>query len=165
MSKQSHKPCRTLNFQSIADLENDLDRLEQACASGTVRPVGAWSSGQNCQHVGKFFKFALDGFESSAPLPVRLIVTLLFKSKALGPDPMPSGFKLPAKASYMLPDPDISDQDGIAFLREQLQRIKNGEQFAHPSPLFGQLTQDQWMTIQLKHAALHLGFLDLGDEN
>ena len=163
MSSQSHKPGRILDFQSVFDLESDLDRIEQACASGAVEATGSWSVGQNCHHVGKFFRFALDGFDGPAPLPVRVIATLLFKKKALGPGPMPSGIKLPAKASYMLPDPDITNEDGIAFLREQVQRIKNGEQFTHPSPIFGKLTHDQWMTIQLKHAALHLGFLDLGD--
>ncbi len=163
MSKQRRKPCRQLDFQSTSDLGNDLDQLERACDSGTVRATGDWSPGQITHHIGKFFHFALDGFDAPAPLPVRIIATLLFKKKALGPGPMPSGIKLPAKASYMLPDPDISDKDGITYLREQLQRLAEGEKFTHPSPIFGKLTHEQWMTIQLKHAALHLGFLDLGD--
>ncbi len=163
MPKQSRKPCRMLDFRSVADLGRELDRIEEACHSGAVKPTGSWSVGQNCQHVAKFFSFALDGFDAPAPMPIRIIATLLFKKKAIGPGPMPSGIKLPAKASYMLPDPDVSDKDGIAFLRQQIQRIKNGEQFTHPSPIFGKLTHDQWMNIQLKHAAMHLGFLDLGD--
>jgi Protein of unknown function (DUF1569) len=164
MPKQTRKPCRKLDFRSISDLEKDLDDLEKTCQMGTVHKTGDWSPGPICHHVGKFFHFALDGFDGPAPLPVRIIATILFKKKALGPGPMPAGIKLPAKASYMLPDPDISDADGIAFLRDQIARMNNGEQFTHPSPIFGKLTHDQWMTIQLKHAALHLGFLDLGDD-
>ncbi|GAB4385177.1 MAG: DUF1569 domain-containing protein [Phycisphaerales bacterium] len=151
---------RPLRLDSFDALRLEIDRIERAVGSGSARTRGNWSVGQICQHVGKFLKCTMDGFETKAPWPVRALCTLCFKKKALGPDPMPSGFKLPKKAAFLLPDPDISDMEGIAYLRAQIERVLAGEQMTHPSPIFGPLTHEQWTTIQLKHAAMHLSFIE-----
>lgn len=163
MAMDKRAPVRQLRFRSIDELSAELDRLEAAAAAGRLRSTGSWSLGQCCEHIGKFFRGALDGFDGRAPLPIRILAKLFFKRKALGPEPMPGGINLPASASMLLPDPGISDEAGLAYLRAQIARLKKGEQFTHPSALFGPLTHDQWMVLQLKHAALHLGFLDPGD--
>jgi len=163
MALDKRAPVRNLRFDSTLELAADLDRLEAAARAGTLRSTGSWSLGQCAQHIGKFFAGALDGFDGKAPLVIRVVGRLLFKRKALGPEPMPGGINLPASASSMLPDPEISDEAGLAFLREQIARVDRGEKFSHPSPLFGRLSHDEWMVLQLKHAALHLGFLDPGD--
>lgn len=163
MPPEKRTPVRTINLDSLEALAEELDRLESASAAGTLRRTGSWSLGQCCQHIGKFFNGALDGFDGKAPLPLRVLAKMFIKRKALGPEPMPGGINLPAAASALLPDPDISDEAGLAFLREPIARVGRGERFKHPSPLFGKLTHEQWMTLQLKHAALHLGFLDPGE--
>ena len=154
---------RDLAFATFDDLLAELDRVEAAVNAGTISTTGNWSPGQNMSHVSKLMRCAIDGFDGSAPAIVRFFAKLLYKKKALGPDPMPSGFKLPKQAAFMLPDEGISDLEGLKQLRDQAVRIKNGEQFTHPSPVFGALTHDQWAIIQLKHAAMHLSFLRYDD--
>ena len=153
-------PHRELSFNCINCLKGELDTLQTAHDAGKLTNTGNWSPGQILQHVAKFFGFAMDGFEARAPWLVRTILTLLFKKKALGPDPMPRGLKLPAKAKSLLPDESPSFEDGMSHLRAMIHRIENGNKLTHPSPIFGTLAHEQWMTIQLKHAAMHLGFLN-----
>lgn len=47
-------------------------------------------------------------------------------------------------------------------LRRQIQRVQDGERFTQASPIFGKLSHEQWVNLHLKHAELHLGFLDPG---
>ncbi len=160
MGSESKQPPRIVQFSSLADLEKELDVLLEASQRSALTVHGNWSLGQNAQHIGKFVNGALSGFDGQAPWVVRKAAKMMFKKKALGPEPMPAGFKLPKSASSMLPDPGINDEDGVAYLKEQIARVQHGEKFSHPSPLFEALTHEEWMTMQLKHAALHLGFLE-----
>ncbi|MBX3323549.1 MAG: DUF1569 domain-containing protein [Phycisphaeraceae bacterium] len=152
-------PRRELRFETLSDLQVELNQLQSALDRGTLTHTGNWTPGQNFEHVGKFFKCSMDGFEASAPWIMRFAATLLFKKRALGGEPMPAGLPLPKQASSLLPSPSVSDHDGLAFLQQQIDRLRAGERMTHPSPIFGPLTHDEWMTIQLKHAAMHLGFL------
>jgi hypothetical protein len=128
--------------------------------AGTLAHTGNWTPGQIFEHTGKFLGFAMDGFPTSAPEPVRWISILMFKKKAVGTeDPIPAGFKLPKAASVMLPRDDVTDREGLEMLRANVDRVLGGEQMTHPSPIFGKLTHEEWLTIQRKHVALHLSFL------
>ena len=152
-------PRRTLSFKSWQDVLAELDRIEQAHNAGTLTHTGNWSPGQNMDHAARLIRCAFDGFDGQAPAPVRFFVRLFFKSSALGPKPMPAGFKLPKAASSMLPADNVSTPEGLTLLRDQLHRLTAGEKMTQPSPVFGRLTHDEWTTIQLKHLALHLSFL------
>ncbi len=153
-------PRRTLRYSSFDEVSADLDRLEAALDAGTLAARGNWTPGQNFEHVGKFLGFSLDGFPSKAPAPVRWIAQMMYKKKATRTDePIPAGFKLPKAASALLPREDVSDRDGLGLLRANIARVVGGEKLTQPSPIFGTLTHEEWVTIQLKHMALHLSFL------
>lgn len=155
-------PRRALAFQSMAELSAELDRIEAAHRAGTLRTTGNWSPGQILQHVGKFMRFPIDGFPpGKPPWLVRVLVQMFFKKKAIQGAPPPPGIKLPAGAAYLLPDDSVSFEAGMSLLREQMARIARGERFTHPSPLFGDLTHEEWTKLQLGHCALHLGFLKM----
>lgn len=151
---------RALRFDSLDALEAELCRIESALAGGTARVTGNWSVGQICEHVGKFIRCSFDGFDGGPPLPVRVLGRLVFKRLALGDGPVPRGIRLPKEAVSLLPGAAVSDADGIQLLRAQMARMRAGEQMRQPSPLFGRLTHDQWMHLHLKHAAMHLGFVE-----
>jgi hypothetical protein len=57
--------------------------------------------------------------------------------------------------------PDTTFDAGMSQLRAQITRTRAGEPFDKPSTLFGHLTHDQWLRIQLGHCQLHLSFLHL----
>ncbi|MFI4917462.1 MAG: DUF1569 domain-containing protein [Phycisphaerales bacterium JB060] len=155
---------RDLHFSSFEEVSAELDRLESSLDAGTIATTGNWTPGQVFEHLGKFLKFAYDGFPTKAPPPVRWIGRLMLKRKATQTEePIPSGFKLPRQASALLPEEDIADRDGLAFLREQIARVQRGETMTQTSPLLGRLTHEEWITLQRKHMALHLSFLDPGD--
>ncbi|MCL4220248.1 MAG: DUF1569 domain-containing protein [Phycisphaerales bacterium] len=151
---------RSLRFGSLESLEAELARIEAASAAGTLRTTGNWTLGQICEHLGKFVRCSYDGFDGRPPLPVRVLGRLVFKRLAMGDGPVPRGIRLPKDAVSSLPDPDITHGAGIALLRTQLARIHSGEQMRQPSPLFGSLTHEQWLHLHLKHAAMHLGFVE-----
>lgn len=153
---------RTVSYRCIGCLKKDLDAIEAAHRAGTLRAVGNWTPGQILQHCSKLMRFALDGFPFRLPWFLRTVGRII-RTKALAPDtrlPGP-GLKLGGPAAAQLPDPDVSFEDGMRALREQIARIDRGEQMTHPSPLFGPLTHEQWMHLHLRHCMLHLSFLSL----
>lgn len=153
-------PRRDLAFASFDEVSEDLDRIETSLNAGALTATGNWTPGQNFEHLAKFLRFAYDGFPSKAPPPIRWIARMMLKKKATqSEEPLPSGFKLPKQASALLPSDDVGDVEGLALLREQIARIHAGEAMTQPSPLLGQLTHEEWLTLQRKHMALHLSFL------
>lgn len=153
-------PRRPLKFDSFEEIAADLDKIEAAMDAGTLATSGNWTAGQNFEHMAKFLGFALDGFPTMAPLPVRWMAQLMFKNKAIRTDePIPAGFKLPKGASYLLPSDDIGDREGLEMLRTNVQRVIDAEKMTHLSPIFGKLSHEDWLRIQRKHMSLHLSFL------
>lgn len=156
---------RAVHYHCFNCLKADLDRIQRAHDAGTLTSTGNWTPAQNLWHCAKFMQYALDGFPSSAPAPVRWIAALIYKRSAVKTDkPVPAGFKLPKQASFLLPPDDIAFDDAMASLRNTIARLDNNERFTHPSPLLGRLAHDEWTTLQLKHCMLHLSFLHTGDE-
>ena len=154
-------PRRTLTFASIDDLDRDLQQIQSAIDAGTVGHTGNWTPGQICEHCAKFVRFAIDGFPSHAPGFVRFFARMFLLKKAVGPEPLEPGFQLPKQAAVMLPGNAISDATGVAELRKEIQRLRDGAQMTAKSPLLGPLTHDQWLVLQLKHCAMHLSFVKL----
>ncbi len=150
---------RNLRFETIADLSRELDALESAHNNNALVSTGNWSPGENLQHVARFFKAAFDGFGFMAPAPVRFLIRLFLKPIALK-HTLRGGLKIPAKARPVLePDPGVSFEQGLAELRAQLARIDNAEKMQAPSPILGPLSHDEWTSLQLRHAELHIAKL------
>ena len=153
-------PKRALKFTCMNCLKAELDRMEEAHQRGELTTTGNWSPGQIFSHCAIFFRCSLDGFPSSAPAPVRFFARLFFKKKALSGAAMPSGFQLPKQASFMLPAPEVSFEDGVAEIREQVARLDAGERMTQMSPLLGKLTHEEWVKLHLAHCMMHLSFID-----
>ena len=67
---------------------------------------------------------------------------------------LPAGFKAPAK---FLPDATSVD-DGLTALKKAVARLHEDTTRAlHPG--FGSLTLDEWTQFHLRHAELHMSFL------
>jgi hypothetical protein len=156
-------PHRALRFASMADVLDEAERIEAALRDGTATHTGNWSIGEIGDHCAKFIAAACDGFGARAPAIVRLVLRAMYYKKAMGPDPMPTGFKLPKQAASLRPDDGITDAEGLDHLRKELKRVLAGKEMTHPSPIFGPLSHDQWVTIQTKHCAMHMGFITYPD--
>ncbi len=152
---------RDISYSSVAEILTDLDAIEAAHNAGTLSTAGNWSPGQVFEHIAIVVDGSLDGSPWNAPMPMRVMAKLLFKKKALySDDKMPSGFKLPKSAAYLVPDESTTFEAGIEHLRKGLNRVQTGgEHFNKPSPVFGKMSHEEWTTIHRKHSALHLSFL------
>ena len=144
---------RSLRFGRMADLVADVDSL-----GVDVVATGNWNPGQIVDHVTKVIVFSLDGFEvPKAPLPLRLIGSLI-KNATLN-KPMKPGVKLPGKFSFMLPG-DVAWDDARRRLAEVVARFDGGERMTRPSPIFGELSHEQWIQLHCRHAEMHFSFLN-----
>ncbi len=160
-----HAARRALRLGSLEDVSAELDRIQAAHdavdGAGTLRTTGNWTAGQIFEHLAIFMACALDGFPSGPPAPVRWLVILLLKKKALAGGSPPAGFKIPNSAAFLRPGDETTFEQGMARLRGEIERVGAGERFTHVSPIFGRLTHEQWVVLQSGHASLHLGFIDL----
>ncbi len=156
---------RELKFGSLADLSAELDRIQHAHDAGTLSTTGNWSPGQNLQHCARLWRFAIDGFppEANPPAPVRWVATLLFKKRAVSGAVPPAGLRLPEKTPFLPDRGEVPFEQGMREFRDQIARTLHGEQFTAVSPIFGAMTHDQWLNLQMGHCQLHLGFLQVGD--
>jgi hypothetical protein len=143
---------RTLNYASLAEVLTDAERL----SSGPVKVLGNWSAGQVFRHLANAYNGSIDGFSMTFPWYLRWMAKI-FKKKLLA-GPMPAGFNLPGKGGKaLLPEP-TSTEEGLADLRAAIARLEREPHRAR-HPMFGDLDREQWNTIHLHHAGLHMSFL------
>ena len=144
---------RKVHYDSYQDLLNDAERL----AGGEVRLLGNWSFGQILGHLARSMEFAIDGAPFKAPWAMRCIARLFMRQRLIT-RPMPAGFKLPGRAAeHLVPDP-LSTEEGMASLRAAIQRMHD-ETERQPHALLGELSLDEWDSLQLRHAEMHLSFV------
>lgn len=149
---------RTLRFESFDDVLNDAERLVMANA-GTV---GKWTLGQILEHLAITMEKSIDGFQSRAAWPIRLLARTLMKEKVLR-DGMRAGFRLPKNAEAELVCAAADTQTALDRLRRAVTRLRN-ECGRAPHPAFGKLAINEWNQLHLRHAELHLSFAcDLQD--
>ena len=58
-----------------------------------------------------------------------------------------------------VPEIVVARQEPMHVLRSAIERFKTHSGDVHPSPLFGAMTKETALQLQLKHAAHHLSFL------
>lgn len=149
---------RDLKFESFQEIAQDADNLLQAGYSAT----GKWNLAQSCLHLEDWLRFQIDGFPTP-PLPIKILMwgTKVMAGKRMLKNIMTHGFP---KGSMTAPEtvyqPDAaSDQDGVDKLKATIERLEKHEGEFHTSPLFGRLTREQVIQLQLLHCAHHLNFL------
>ena len=154
---------RPLHFESIAALAAEIDWLVAAQHAGHLEARGNWTPAQIFDHLALFIEFSYEGFPFRASWPLRAfshvakwIAWKPFVDWALRP-----GFRIPAGAEALKPDPWADFDVAAARLHAALVRIAGGEPMRVPSPFEGAITHDQWVYVHLRHAELHLSFLDL----
>jgi hypothetical protein len=143
---------RKLDYASLEELLADADRL----SSGPVKVLGNWSAGQIFKHLALAYNGSIDGFTMTFPWPLRMMAKI-FKGKLLN-GPMPAGFSLPSDGAKALGPGPTSPEEGLADLHAAVLRLKRESQRAK-HPMFGDITNEEWNKIHLKHASLHMSFL------
>jgi hypothetical protein len=148
---------RRPTFASLDDAVRDAEYL---LAAGYDR-AGNWDLAQCCDHLAAWLTYPVAGFPK-APPPVRMMLAVVratmgrrMLAKFLR-DGMPAGRPtLPPSVAAPGGDPAAA----VERLREAARRFKEHGGEYLPSPLFGKLTRDEALAVQLRHAAHHLSFL------
>ncbi len=150
---------RTLQFHTLHEILRDAEQLG-AVTSETGEAIcadGNWTPAQIVEHVTFFIDGAIDGFDFTAPLIIR-IMGKFFRNSILN-KPLKPGVKLPASMDVVLPDPQTTWEDAVSALRDAVRRIDSGERMTQPSPLLGAMTHEDWVKLHCRHAEMHFSFM------
>lgn len=148
---------RTLRFNTLDDALADLERIAAADRAGTLRHIGNWTPGQILGHVSAWIEYGYDGYPMKPP-PwfVRFILRMMVK-KYLKRG-MPSGVRIPNAAAGTYGTAALSTSDGMRRLKAAFERLRT-EPARFDSPAFGRMSHADRIALNLRHAELHLSFL------
>jgi hypothetical protein len=148
---------RRLSFATLDDVAADAENL---LAKGYDK-AGNWDLAQVAGHVAEWMRYPIEGFPKP-PLFVRPLLWLMkatagkkMRDRILAEGFSPGGPTMPAT----VPPPGGNAAEAVARLRSVVERFKAYTGAVHPSPLFGAMTKETALALQLKHAAHHLSFL------
>jgi hypothetical protein len=152
---------RKLRFESLDELEAEIDRIVAADAEGRLRTTGNWTVGQVFGHLAAWINYGWEGYPfPTPPWFVRFFLKLM-RTKYLR-DGMPAGVRIPNADGGTYGIERLSTADGAARLRAAIDRLRSGEAARYDSPAFGPMSQEERIALNLRHAELHLSFLHPG---
>ena len=144
---------RDVSFHTMDDIVSDAEKL---VSSSTTRTIGNWPLDKLIMHLSQTVHGSIDGFQSKAPLMIRLIMPF-FKSKIINAKELKPGISLP-KATIPAAYPDaVSLNAALDDLRRAVQRTQTEKMTAN-HPAFGKMTHEEWNTLHLRHSEMHLSF-------
>ncbi len=147
---------RTLRFETIDQVMADVDRLVEAERAGRLRRLGNWTLGQVLGHLAVWAEYSYAPLPLKVPFFIKWILRLRKKKFLYGP--MRAGVKIPGIEGGTLGTEPMPLEEALGRLRRVMERLKT-EAPTVPSPVFGQLTHQESIAMNLRHAELHLGFL------
>jgi Protein of unknown function (DUF1569) len=149
---------RQLRFNDLDEVVRDAEGL----LSKGYEKAGNWDLAQVCGHLAEWLRFPVEGFPRM-PAPIRAIFWVARKTvgrKKLLTYITTGSF--PAGKPTMpetVPPPGGDPRQAVEKLRKSVERLKAYTGTIVPSPLFGAMTKDEAVRMQLVHCAHHLSFL------
>jgi hypothetical protein len=150
------KERRQLRFKSLDEALAEEERLASAQRQGTLRCLGNWSPAQNLNHLASWVDYSFDGVPFRVPFIAKLFMKPL-KNRMLY-KPMRAGSRIPKLPLGTVGQDPIPFDEADAKFRKNFTRLKT-EIPKLPNALLGPLTHDQWINLHLRHAELHLSFM------
>jgi hypothetical protein len=147
---------RRLRFETIDDALADAEAMAAAARDGRLRQLGNWPLGQILGHLATWVGYAYDGVPVTPPLLIRWIMRPMkrrFLYKA-----MPPGVRIPKTPGGTFGTDAMSVEEGLERYRQACARLK-AEAPKRRHPIFGEMTHEEWIAGQLRHAELHLSFV------
>lgn len=154
---------RKLEFESIAACRAELQRVLEADAAGTLQAVGNWTPGQILAHIAAWIEYGYEGYPlKKVPFFVQWLLRLKFKQ--ILRSGMSPGVRIPGVQGGTTGADDMSTTVAYERLQHALDRLEKGEEATYVSPAFGDMSHEQRVALNLRHAELHLGFLQYPSE-
>ena len=152
---------RLVAYVSLADFMKDLEKVEAAHRAGTLKQLGNRGAGPIFGHLAVSIRGSIDGMDGlkgAAPLWLRVIGPYV-KTRVLA-RPLQPGLRLNAIAESALWDDTLAFEAGLRELRAQIARASApGTQPGAMHPIFGKMSGREWGVFHLRHAELHMSFL------
>ena len=147
---------REVQYQSLEEVVADVEQL----AAGEVTTIGQHSFAAIVEHLARAHDTSTGKLiPPKPPLLMRLIMPFIKGKIINGKEGIKPGVKLPPAAeSYFWPSEVPTLTDAIQHLQESVDRFQTSGPLA-VHPVFGKLTADESLRLQLRHAALHLSFV------
>jgi hypothetical protein len=146
---------RKLKFDSIDQVSAEVDRLVEAERAGRLGHVGNWTLGQTLGHLAAWADYAYAGYPLKTPFFIRWI--LRSRKQKFIHEPMQAGVKIPGVPGGTAATEPVPLDEAVGRMHRAMARLKS-EAPTLVHPIFGPLTHDEWIAINLRHAELHLGF-------
>lgn len=144
---------RTLHFKDVSQLLAEAEFV----ATHPTHTLGNWSVGQILDHLAISSNAAFDGFGDFKPSWfVRTLIAPFIKNSVFTKS-MPAGIKL-GKSTSILPRSEVTPEEGLQRLKTALARFST-EKPKFPHPVFGALAHQEWISLALRHAEMHLSFV------
>jgi hypothetical protein len=148
----SHR--RKIRYQSFDDFLADAERL----AEHSVRELGNWTLAQIFDHLARSMNVSVDGTHERFPWAQRIALRLL--RKRIIAHPLKPGYNVPENVAVLLrPETTPGLRESLWQLRSAAIRFQAASSFP-PHPAFGRLTRDEYHSLALRHAELHLSFIE-----
>ncbi len=153
---------RPVVYPNLRALADDLAVLQKAHETGRLRRLGNHDPGPIFDHLARAMARSFDGFPVSPAWWLRVLGPLI-KKRVLA-RPFKPGFMLPARIERSVWDDSVSFEDGMRSLLDQVGRASApGANPSQPHPIFGRMTPHEWQAYHLRHAELHLNFLEVDE--
>lgn len=151
---------RPIRLNSLDELLAEADRLAQADRQGRLKRLGNWTLGQALNHLAAWINFNYEGFPPRAKPPAVIRFLLRFMRNRFLNNGLPAGVNIPKVEGGTYAVEVVSTDEGLARLRKAVQRLRT-EPPKFQSPAFGPMTDEERIKLNLRHAELHLGFMDV----
>ena len=155
---------RQLKFETLDQVNDETQRL----LNSGYTAVGHWNLAQVCGHLSDWMRFPMDGFPTPG-LPIRVVLWLMKVTvgrrqlKKVLADGFSAG--LPTMPDTVKSPDAETDEQAVQKLADVIDRIQSHNGAFHPSPLYGHMTREDLVRLQLAHCAHHLSFLQPNDES
>jgi uncharacterized protein DUF1569 len=146
---------RHLKFESIDQVLAEVDRLAEAERAGRLGHVGNWTLGQSLGHLACWAEYSYTGIPLNTPFFIKWI--LRSRKQKFIHEPMRAGVKIPGVSGGTLATEVVPLDEALGRVHRALARLKS-EAPTLVHAIFGPLSHDEWVAINLRHAELHLGF-------
>lgn len=149
---------RRLRFQSIDEALAEIERIAHADQAGTLVAHGKWTPGEILSHVAAWIEYGYVGYPMKRP-PwfIRWLLRLQLKKYLRGG--MSRGVRIPGAKEGTYGMEKMATQAAAERLQRAFQRLQAGEPARFDSPAFGQMSHEDRIQLNLRHAELHLGWL------
>ncbi|MGH7179776.1 MAG: DUF1569 domain-containing protein [Tepidisphaeraceae bacterium] len=146
-----HLRRRDITYRDFDEVTADAEML----ANAGYERAGHWGLAEVCDHLSRYMRQSLEGFEDSRNWVMRRIVGPTLGRRILRTRRMPGGVITPAA---LRPSTGRDEREAVTELKEWIGRVSTATDFRGVAE-FGPLSPEQWRQVHLIHAAHHMSFL------